>query len=265
MNSLIALEPDIYFLKEEKYDGSHPNYYNKADFPWVRELEAQYDTIMQEVGGLISGNENMPQNLNPPYLSSPDAWRNFYFMNFKWYDHGNCLKYPRTFNIMQSIPNLSFAGIAVLEPRSRVLPHIGETNATIRCHLGLKIPGKYLDCGMMVNGEKRGYEQGKVLMFSDAHLHTVWNDTDERRFIIVFDVVQEQFAHKKNWVCAKALGALTLKYLDEKIPLIKPMPAPLLQGLHMAFSSLWFLYLPVQKQFRYLHLLKHKLQTAFRA
>jgi ornithine lipid ester-linked acyl 2-hydroxylase len=242
-------EPDIYFLKEETYEGVHPNFFNPEDFPWVRELESMYEAIMNEVGELIYGKEEMPPNLNPPYLSSPDAWRNFYFMNFRWYNHANCVKYPRTFSILQSIPNISFAGITVLEPHSKVLPHIGETNATIRCHFALKIPGKYLDCGIRVNGEDRGYEQGKVLLFSDAHFHTTWNNTNERRFIIVFDVVQNQFAHKSNWVCANSLSALTIKYLDEHVKIIKPLPQFALSALHGFFAALWYVYLPVQKRF----------------
>lgn len=253
-------EPDKYFFKEIRYDGAHPHYFNPDDFPWVKKLEEKYDEIMSEVGGLISGKEEMPKNLNPPYLSSPDAWRNFYFMNFRWYDHKNCLKYPRTFAILQAIPDISFAGITVLEPHSRVLPHIGETNAIIRCHLGLKVPGNYLDCGMMVNGEKRGHQNGKVLMFSDAHLHTTWNDTDERRFVLVFDVVQEQFAHKSNWVCANALAALTIKYLDEKIPLIKPLPTGILRVFQKILAAAWRLYLPVQKRFRYGYMIKNKVK-----
>ncbi len=243
-------EPDIYFLKEDTYAGLHPNFFNPDDFAWVKILESKYEQILNEIGGLIYGKEEMPANLNPPYLSSPDAWRNFYFSNFRWYNHPNCKKYPVTFSILNEIPNFSFAGITVLEPHSKVLPHIGETNATIRCHFALKIPGNYLDCGIEVNGEKRGYEEGKVLMFSDAHFHTTWNNTDERRFVIVFDVVQNQFAYKSNWVCASSLAALTVKYIDEKVKIIKPLPNMLLQLIHKSLAVAWYFYLPIQKQFR---------------
>lgn len=242
-------ERDQYFLKETKYIGAHPNYFNPDDFPWVKNLESQMDGIMNEVGGLIYGKEEMPPNLNPPYLSSTDAWKNFYFMNFRWYNHSNCKKYSKTFALLQAIPNISFAGITVLEPHGKVLPHIGETNATIRCHLGLKIPGNYLDCGIRVNGENRGLQEGKLLMFSDAHFHTTWNNTDERRFVLILDIVQPQFAHKANWVCANSLAALTIKYLDERIKIINPLPNFVLQIMLKTLAVMWFLYLPIQKQF----------------
>ena len=250
-------EKDIYFLKENSYTGLHPNYFNEDNFSWVKNIEINYKTIRDEINNIIIGNEFLPENINPPYLSSPDAWRNLYFMNFRWYDHENCIKYPQTFAILKSIPNLSFGGITVLDAHSRVLPHIGETNATIRCHLGLFVPGNNMDCGIMVNGEKRAHENGKVLMFSDAHLHTTWNDTDEKRYVLVFDIVQQQFAEKSNWICANSLAALTIKYMDEKIPLIKPLPDTLLQGIRELLAILWWIYLPLQKRFRYIYLLKN--------
>jgi aspartyl/asparaginyl beta-hydroxylase (cupin superfamily) len=246
-------EPDVYFLKEEKYTGIHPNYFDPICFNWVKELESRFPEILNEVAGLIYGKEEMPPNLNPPYLSSPDAWRNFYFMNFRWYNHKNCLKYPVTFSILCSIPNVSFAGITVLEPHSKVLPHIGETNAIIRCHLGLKIPGKYLECGIKVNGEERGYEQGKLLMFSDAHFHSTWNNTAERRFMLILDIIQPQFVHKGNWVCAQSLAALTIKYIDEYIRIITPLPNTLLSAMRICCAMLWWFYLPLQKRFRWFY------------
>lgn len=249
MTPAFLAEPDRYFLKETKYDGSHPNFFDPNDFPWVKQLEANYELIMQEIGGLIRGAEAMPPNLNPPYLSAPDAWRNFYFFNFRWYNHKNCLKYPRTFNLIKSIPDISFAGITVLEPHSKVLPHIGETNAIIRCHLGLKIPGKYMDCGIQVEQQQQGYIERKLLMFSDAHIHTTWNNTDERRFLLILDVVQPQFAHKVNWICANSLSALSIKFVDEKIPIIKMLPSPLLNALLKSLALVWALFLPLQKQF----------------
>lgn len=247
------IEPDYYFLKETQYKGIHPNYFNPEAFDWVKELEASFPVILNEVAGLIYGKEEMPPNLNPPYLSAPDAWRNFYFMNFRWYNHANCIKFPQTFALLKRIPHLSFAGITVLEPRGKVLPHIGETNAIIRCHLGLKIPGNYMDCGIEVNGEQRGYEEGKLLMFSDAHFHTTWNNTDERRFLLILDVVQPQFAHKSNWVCANSLAALTIKFVDEKIKLIEPLPNSLLQVLLKCIAFVWWVYLPIQKRMRWFY------------
>lgn len=247
----LPIEEQFFFLKEEPYTGNHDFFYNSTDFPAILELEAKWEIIRDEVIGLLA-DEKMAQvkNINPPYLSSPDAWKNFYFYNFGWKKHENCDRYPNTFKILKAIPNLIFAGITVLEPKSKVLPHNGETNTTIRCHLGLKIPAPYPICGVRVGTEEHGWEEGKVLMFSDAHFHNVWNDSDERRLVLVFDIVREEYANQSHLICAKALGALTLKFFYSKKPDFKNLPMSMLRLIHFFFSAFWYAYLPFQNRFR---------------
>lgn len=201
------VEPAEYFLLEESYKGSHCFFCSSEKYPSIKELEANTEIIKAEIRALLSGNEKIDATvLNPPYLSSPTAWKNFYFYNFGWKRHKNCDRFPKTHAILKSIPNLTFAGITVLEPHSTILPHNGETNAVIRCHLGLKIPAPYPICGLRVGTEEHGWEEGKVLMFSDAHLHSAWNNSSEQRFVLVFDIVRDEFASQKQIVCANVLG-----------------------------------------------------------
>jgi aspartyl/asparaginyl beta-hydroxylase (cupin superfamily) len=246
-----AIEGPEYFLIEETYTGKHDFFYNSLDFPGIKVLESNWQIIRDEIGKLISSEEEIDvKNLNPPYLSSPDAWKNLYFYNFGWKKHKNCERYPKTHALLKSVPNLVFGGITVLEPKSKVLPHNGETNTTIRCHLGLKIPAPYPVCGVRVGTEEQGWEEGRVMMFSDAHYHTTWNDSNERRFVLVFDIVRDEFANQKHMVCAKVLGALSLKMFYSKRPGLKKMPMPVIQAVHFAFSTFWYLYLPVQNRFK---------------
>jgi aspartyl/asparaginyl beta-hydroxylase (cupin superfamily) len=244
-------EPANYFLREETYEGKHLFFYEVKDYPQLKVLEDNWQVIRDEFAGLISGKEKFDvKNINPPYLSSPDAWKNYYFYNFGWKKHKNCERFPKTHALLMRVPNLIFAGVTVLEPHSKVLPHNGETNTTIRCHLGLKIPAPYPDCGVRVGGEERGWEDGKILMFSDAHYHTTWNNTDERRFVLVFDIIRDEYAANKTMVCAKVLGGLSLKYFYGKNPRLKQIPLPLIQLCHVLFTAFWFLYLPLQHRFR---------------
>jgi len=43
----------------------------------------------------------------------------------------------------------------------KFLPHFGETNGVVGCHLGIDIPGAWPDCGMEVNKEAKICEEGK--------------------------------------------------------------------------------------------------------
>lgn len=245
------IEKPQYFLREESYSGSHDFFYSSADFPAIQKLESRWHIIRDEVLGAITDRElRETANLNPPYLSSPDAWKNIYLYNFGWKKHKNCARFPKTHALLKEVPDLIFGGITVLEPKSKVLPHNGETNTIIRCHLGLSIPAPHPVCGVRVGPEEQGWQNGKVTMFSDAHYHSTWNDSDERRFVLVFDIVRPEYAHMKHRVCANVLGALSLKYFYSKRPGLKKLPLPLIKTVHTLFMGIWAVYLPIQNRFR---------------
>ena len=204
----------IFFLDESAtYSGPEPYFYNPADYFWVEQLESNWEVIKEEFMPVINGSIEIKLNSpNPPYLSNPQAWKNIYFWNFMWQYHSNCRKFPKTYELLKSIPNLTFAEFTVLEPNSSVLPHIGETNTTIRGHLGISIPAGLPIAGIKVGSEERGWENGKVVLFSDCHFHTVWNHSAQKRFVLIFDITKDEFAHQKYWVSAQSLSALTIKF-----------------------------------------------------
>ncbi|MEX0812891.1 MAG: aspartyl/asparaginyl beta-hydroxylase domain-containing protein [Chitinophagales bacterium] len=242
----------VYFLTEEdQYKGSEPYFFDKEKFPWAKTLEDNWQIIRKEMLGIIDGKESISlSSTNPPYLSSPDAWKNIYFYNFMWKYHKNCERFPETYKLLKSIPNLTFAEFTVLEPGSKILPHIGETNTTIRGHLGIEIPGKLPEMGIHVGEQERAWENGKVVLFSDAHRHYVWNNSDKRRFVLVFDVVRDEFADNKLWVCAQCLSALSIKWVDEQVSFFKKLPSFLMHAFHKIIAVLWFIYLPLQRKLK---------------
>lgn len=242
-----------FFLKEESYTGAHPFFYSSENFPAIQDLEGKWTVIRDEVLGAITPAElDAIVNLNPPYLSDPNAWKNIYFYNFGWKKHKNCARFPQTHALITSLPNFVFGGITVLNPHSRVLPHNGETNTTIRCHLGLKVPADYPICGVRVGTEEQGWKDGKVMMFSDAHYHTTWNESDQQRYVLVFDILRPEYARNKSWICAQSLGALSLKYFYKDWPSLKKTPMLILKAVHFMFSTFWYLYLPFQNRYSFL-------------
>jgi hypothetical protein len=99
---------------------------------------------------------------------------------------------------------------------------------------------------MKVNEAYIGWQEGKIFAFSDAHLHSAWNHTNRQRYVFVIDVVLPQFAHKKNWYCAKILSALSLKKIGYKILLVNQLPNPVKKVLHTIVAVLWYSYLKLQ-------------------
>lgn len=241
----------VFFLDEaDTYSGNEPYFYRNENFNWVSTLEDNWRIIYEEFEPIIKGFEEITlSSPNPPYLSQPSAWKNIYFWNFMWQYHKNCHRFPKTYNLLRSIPNLTFAEFTVLEPHSRILPHIGETNTTIRGHLGIVIPAQLPTAGIQVGNEQRSWENGKIVLFSDCHRHTVWNDSNERRFVLVFDITKDEFANQLFWVNAQSLSALSIKYFSEKFRLFKRLPRIALILIHKPIAFLWWLYLPLQRNF----------------
>jgi aspartyl/asparaginyl beta-hydroxylase (cupin superfamily) len=253
----ISIEPAVfglYFKEENYYTGSMPRYYDSSDFPWIKGIEEKWEIMRDEITGYLKSGDDLKGFTSPmsPGLSYPKAWKKIYFMNMLWLQFGNCRKLPITWGILKQIPGITLGAVLILEPKGHILPHVSESNINIRCHLGIKIPASLPKCGMRVGNEDRGWEEGKVLMFSDCYEHTAWNDSNEIRIIVAFDVLQKQYDGQRTWRCAQYLGALTLRSLDVYIPFRKKVPALLLKAIHNSISLFWFIYLPIQAKLEWL-------------
>jgi beta-hydroxylase len=92
---------------------------------------------------------------------------------------------PFTVNILEQIPNLRTAGFSMLGAGCRITPHKGYTDAVLRCHLGLIIPGG--DCALKVEETIYKWQEGKAFIFDDRLLHEAWNLTAHPRYVLLLD------------------------------------------------------------------------------
>lgn len=83
------------------------------------------------------------------------------------------------------------AGYSVVDARTHIRPHFGQTNGQLKLHLGLVVPSPGPDDGgddgggggaprhcpptLRVAGESRSWRAGEVLGFDDSFRHEVWN------------------------------------------------------------------------------------------
>ena len=234
------MEKPIYFLWESKYEGSAPAFYPLSDFPAAALLEQNWQLIRDEMLQRDSLHLRSP-TYNPNQAPGADKWKMVIFYNYLWKRKDNCKKYPKTHELLKQIDGLTFAAFNLLEPHAEIKPHYGDTNATIRCHLGIDIPAPLPDCGLEVNGEKRGWENGKVILFSDAHYHTAWNYSDRERYVFVVDIIRPEYRDQKWWICSGVLSALTLKTIRTRVPVVNILPRFIVQLLHLKIRCLWWL------------------------
>ena len=176
-------------------------FYDEALFPWLARLEQATDVIRAELNAVIAEDwgkfhpyiqypEGSPlrqwKELNhSPAWTAFDLWR-----DGKKFD-ANCLRCPRTTALLAELPMAVQQGSAptamfsVLAAHTRIPPHTGSTNVRLITHLPLILPPR---CRFRVGNEMRAWQLGKAWVFDDTIEHEAWNDSDETRVILIFDV-----------------------------------------------------------------------------
>ena len=103
----------------------------------------------------------------------------------------NIARCPATAAALAALPMLDLPGkgptalYSILEPRTRIPPHTGSSNVRATVHLPLMVPK---GCGLRVGAETRTPEAGMAWAFDDTIEHEAWNDSDEPRAILIFDI-----------------------------------------------------------------------------
>ena len=243
-------EPLIVYIRNPRYRGSLPFFYEPEQFPELKPLQDHWQEIRDEIRAFESrhGHIRGINTYSPPELSNDTGWSNIYLENFMWRFHRNRKNFPLICRLVDRIPNCTLAAISILAPHSAIHAHYGDTNGIVRGHLGLVVPAQAPVCALRVGTEERGWTEGGFTLFTEAHLHTAWNRSDQKRYILVVDLIPGFVRESKRSVCARVLGAQTFNYFEKKLPFLKHIPDAWLGPLHAVLRALWWLFLPIQRR-----------------
>lgn len=235
-----------------RYTGGEPAFYNPQQLPWVSVLENNWETMRDELLALL---EAQPTRLRPYFINKqmsfpPRHWKTMglYFWNFAL--HKNCRKCPKTVALLKNIPGLTSFSLSVLEANSNINPHQGDTDAIYRCHVGIAIPEGLPNCGFQVGREVRPWEEGKALPFCDAQTHTAWNNSGQRRIILILDVMRPEYVSRQNGICAHVLASSAMQMLYQSFPFLGRRSGYLKDLLYHAVRVIVLGLLPLQRSFR---------------
>jgi len=176
-------------------------FYPRELFPWLPELEAATATIQGELMRML---ETQMDAFAPYMALPPDApvnqWEELNHSRrwtslFLWKDgqrqEAVCEVCPQTAALLDRLPMAQQPGFAptavfsALEAHTRIPAHTGSTNVRLLCHLPLILPGP---ARFRVGNETREWKMGQAWVFDDTIEHEAWNDADELRVILIFDV-----------------------------------------------------------------------------
>ena len=176
-------------------------FHDRHAFPWLDDLEAAADDIRREAESVLaegpgllepyvshpSGNPNDPWQ----HLNNSRRWGVFYLWRESVPFPQNIARCPRTIRALASWPPWDIPGsgptamFSVLEPRTRIPPHCGVSNARLVVHLPLIVPER---CGFRVGAQRREWHPGKAFVFDDTIEHEAWNDSDSERTVFIVDI-----------------------------------------------------------------------------
>ena len=229
---------DLYFRIYGDYHGAGPVFYPRQDCPWLPEVERHWRTVRAE---FEEYHYRRRSPLQPTYV--PDdvqiqGWRSVNLVTYRHFYRENCAAFPKTVQLLTAIPGLTSAFLNLLEPRSKLPVHNGDTNTTYRCHLPLIVPTGGIDkLGIEVGGERRGWREGEAFAFNEAFRHTVWNHTDHDRVVLVFDVLKPEYRDRTGAICGGVMAAMTLTMLETRIPSLRRLRPAGRRRVHQALSG----------------------------
>lgn len=204
------------FNLKTAYTGNEPAFYRSDNFSWTELIETNSLKIKSELGAHLSSNPRFMPGIKKQKVNYHGLWKTMPLMTWGVEFHKNICNFPVTKEVLKQIPGLVSASFNLLEKNSDIKQHFGETNASVRVHLGLYIPDNLPDVGFKVNGISRSWEEGKVLIFCDGYEHSGWNYSNQDRYILLLDIIRPEFIHKKRWICGNVLASLSLQSVASK-------------------------------------------------
>jgi len=206
-------------------------WYAREEFPWVAELEREYVPIRNEVL------QNLRLDVDSrPYLLAGglDAaswgtmigsrdWSAVHFYDGMKRKEPVCQRFPYTAKVLEKLPLFRVEGspvealYSILKPKTKIPPHFGNSNARLTVHLPLVVPK---GCVLKAGGEEQEVVAGRAMFFDDTFRHNAWNDSDEVRIVLIFEIwhpdlseeeraaVEESYIAYEAWMKARDHDAL---------------------------------------------------------
>lgn len=169
----------------------NPAVYPTDDFPWAREVEAEWTAIRAELDKVLVRKGDLPAfheiSSEVRSISSDQNWKTFFLCGYGIKSEEAIRQCPETWRILQKIPGLKSAMFSIFEPGKHLPPHRGPYNGVLRFHLGLIVPNQPDKVGIRIDTETRHWTEGEALIFDDAYEHEAWNHSDEVRVVLFVD------------------------------------------------------------------------------
>jgi aspartyl/asparaginyl beta-hydroxylase (cupin superfamily) len=181
-------------------------FFDRAGFAWLDEIEASTDAIRAEFLELLQADRGFTpymrygadQPLNQwAELNNSLRWSAFHLVEAGRTNEANAGRCPATMRALGGAPQPDQPGrtpsamFSLLKPKTHIPPHCGVSNVRLVTHLPLIIPD---GCAFRVGNDVRSWVPGQAWVFDDTIEHEAWNNSEQLRVILMFDVWHPQLS-----------------------------------------------------------------------
>ncbi len=212
-----------YSYKRSKYGGGQP-YYDLHGTPWYDELLTQLPAIQDKTNSLLRKKGLDIREYFNAKMVEGTKWESITFMFWGRRNEKIIAQGAEIFEYFKNIPGLVSLSISMLQPRTHIKPHHGDTDAIYRVHIPVYIPALLPDCGIKVSGIDQPWIENEMIVFNDACLHEAWNMTGSPRVVLIMDVIREEYLRATKKICSNVLSSFKYQYFTLKFKFIKKWP-----------------------------------------
>jgi tetratricopeptide (TPR) repeat protein len=201
-------------------------FFPRSAFPWIGALEDMTDIICGELNEIadkpepgfspyVGHGEGVPLN-QWAELNHSERWSALFLWKDGVRNERVCNQAPKTAAFLAELGMMDVPGFApaaffsALDPHTRIPPHTGVTNIRSIVHLPLIVPPY---TGFRVGNYTQEFHKGRAWVFDDSIEHEAWNDSGQRRIILIFDIWNPNLSAAERGMLRELMAAGT-RYRD---------------------------------------------------
>jgi aspartate beta-hydroxylase len=175
---------------------------NSSEYYFNKIVESNVEAVRLEFLSIIENKLLVPyahlRTENDTTVMIKAGWSGFLLKHKNQWIEQNCKHAPKTVSLLKSFPELenqskATVGFSVVHKNTIIFPHTNKMGVDVRHRHQLCIdPTTELnkeDIYLDVNGTLRTWNYGTVISFDDGYTHSVTNNTDHDRAVLIYDSV----------------------------------------------------------------------------
>jgi len=166
--------------------------------PALRKIDENWDVIRQELDAVLPRQADIPrydevdpsqrQLIKDSAKISAGVWRTL-FIHLHKAELPSRKMFPKTIEILESIPHCFQAWFSIMEGGQNIAPHHTRSYGYLRYHTGFVIP-KDKPPKIRIKDQYHTWQERTSILFDNSWEHQVYNESQESRVILITDVLR---------------------------------------------------------------------------